>query len=100
MTAVLVVEGAIRYALEQLGVAGVSTVAIVALVTLVVWSSRARAVGHYAGSAVSTTKWVALSLLGLTVLGVATLHPERAVEILEAARGKWDVVARLVGWGG
>jgi hypothetical protein len=82
---------------SRLGIQGVSTVVLVTLGSIVIWSSRARSVGLYAGRAVGTARWVAVSLLALTIAGVVTVHPERAAALASRAPDAFSRLMEVIG---
>jgi hypothetical protein len=86
----MTLEGILGEAVSRLGIQGVSTVALVALGSIVIWSSRARRVGYVAGRGIATARWVAVSLLALTIAGVVTVHPERAAALAGRAPEAFD----------
>lgn len=96
----MVIEGVLAAVLERLGLAGVSTVVLVALASVVIWSSRVRHASYVASRTVSTGKWVALSLLALTVAGVVAWRPGRAAALWAAFWDRWPTLLRLLGVGG
>lgn len=79
---------------EWAGLEGVSIVVLVALVSIIAWSSRAKHAGSLAGSAVSTTRWLALSLVLLGLAGVVSFHPARAAYLWGWFAEKAPIVAR------
>lgn len=105
------VVDALRWALDQVGlegvVAGVSLVSVLLLLSMVVWMRRARRYGGVATAKAGTAAWalqvVALGLVGLTVLGIASINWQRAHQ-LGMNVGGWlleqgpDVVQQLARW--
>lgn len=91
-------EQVISEIVARLGLQGVSMVALVGLVSVVVWSSRARRAGYVAGRAVGTARWVAVSLLALSLAGVITFHPERVAVVIGEAEALLPRLLDLLGW--
>jgi hypothetical protein len=76
-------ESTIADVFARLGVAGsVSIVALLGLVSIAVWSSRARHAGAVVSRGLTTAQMLALSLVGLALAGLITIHTGRAHEVL------------------